>query len=58
MATTFSDSKADLMRRARDRLAAEAAESQLTPRQKVALTCRALFDVGHDSGLAGQITAR
>jgi L-fuculose-phosphate aldolase len=24
----------------------------------VALTCRALFDGGHDSGLAGQITAR
>src|ERR1700722_13038677 len=29
-----------------------------TLRQKVALTCRALFDGGHDSGLAGQITAR
>ncbi|WP_317891438.1 aldolase [Saccharopolyspora pogona] len=27
-------------------------------RQKVALTCRALYDAGHDSGLAGQITAR
>jgi L-fuculose-phosphate aldolase len=26
--------------------------------QKLALTCRALFDAGHDSGLAGQITAR
>jgi L-fuculose-phosphate aldolase len=30
----------------------------LTTRQKLALTCRALFDAGHDSGLAGQITAR
>lgn len=29
-----------------------------TPRQKLALTCRILFDNGHDSGLAGQITAR
>src|SRR5882762_2334947 len=27
-------------------------------RQKLALTCRILFDNGHDSGLAGQITAR
>ena len=58
MATTFSDSKADLMRRAGDRLAADVVDSQLTTRQKVALTCRVLFDAGHDSGLAGQITAR
>jgi L-fuculose-phosphate aldolase len=27
-------------------------------REKVALTCRILFHNGHDSGLAGQITAR
>jgi L-fuculose-phosphate aldolase len=27
-------------------------------REKVALTCQILFDFGHDSGLAGQITAR
>ena len=27
-------------------------------RDKLALTCRILFDGGHDSGLAGQITAR
>lgn len=27
-------------------------------RQKLALTCRILFMMGHDSGLAGQITAR
>jgi L-fuculose-phosphate aldolase len=27
-------------------------------RDKVALACRILFDAGHDSGLAGQITAR
>lgn len=58
MATTFTDSKSDLMRRAADSLAAGVAESQLTTRQKLALTCRALFDGGHDSGLAGQITAR
>ena len=29
-----------------------------TLRQKLALTCRIPFDGGHDSGLAGQITAR
>jgi L-fuculose-phosphate aldolase len=58
MATTFTDSKADLMRRAQESLAANVGESKLTTRQKVALTCRVLFDAGHDSGLAGQITAR
>ncbi|WP_343710559.1 aldolase [Mycobacterium sp.] len=58
MATTFTDSKADLMRRAQDSLAANVGESGLTTRQKLALTCRVLFDAGHDSGLAGQITAR
>lgn len=58
MATTFTDSKADLMRRAQDSLAANVGESALSTRQKLALACRALFDQGHDSGLAGQITAR
>ncbi len=58
MATTFTDSKDELMQRARDSLAANVGESGLTTRQKVAVTCRALFDAGHDSGLAGQITAR
>jgi L-fuculose-phosphate aldolase len=57
-ATTFTASKAELIRRAQDRLAADVAESEWTVRQKVALTCRVLFDGGHDSGLAGQITAR
>lgn len=58
MASTFTDSKAALMRRAQERLDADDAESQWTTRQKIAITCRALFDAGHDSGLAGQITAR
>lgn len=58
MANTFTDSKSDLMRRAQDHLAADVVDAQLTTRQKVALTCRVLFDAGHDSGLAGQITAR
>jgi L-fuculose-phosphate aldolase len=58
MASTFTDSKSELMRKAQERLAAGDAESRFTTRQKLALTCRALFDAGHDSGLAGQITAR
>src|SRR5574340_1281236 len=58
MATTFSHSKSELMRHAQEQLAAHVVDSQLTTRQKLALTCRALFDGGHDSGLAGQITAR
>jgi L-fuculose-phosphate aldolase len=58
MATTFTDSKSELMRRAQEQLTANVADSKLTTGQKLALTCRALFDAGHDSGLAGQITAR
>jgi L-fuculose-phosphate aldolase len=46
------------MRRAQDSLAANVGDSGLTTGEKVALTCRVLFDAGHDSGLAGQITAR
>jgi len=56
--STFHDSKSDLMRRALDRLSGQVADSTLITRAKIALTCRALFDAGHDSGLAGQITAR
>lgn len=46
------------MQRALDDLSNNVEDSGLTTRQKLALTCRALFDAGHDSGLAGQITAR
>jgi L-fuculose-phosphate aldolase len=58
MGATFTDAKADLMRQAAEQLTANVAESRLATRQKLALTCRALFDAGHDSGLSGQITAR
>ncbi len=58
MAATFTDSKTDLMHRAEDRFAENFTEPGWTTRQKLALTCRALSDRGHDSGLAGQITAR
>ncbi|WP_341964497.1 aldolase [Pseudomonas sp. RC10] len=33
-------------------------DSVYTEEQKLALTCRILFDNGHDSGLSGQITCR
>ncbi len=58
MGTTFDDSKSDLMQRAERRFAENFTPDRWTTRQKLALTCRALFDRGHDSGLAGQITAR
>ncbi|WP_226972183.1 aldolase [Vibrio navarrensis] len=33
-------------------------QGQFNDKQKLALTCRILYDHGHDAGLAGQITAR
>lgn len=58
MGNTLNDSKPVLMHRAQAAMAAEFGGSPWTTRQKLALTCRALYDAGHDSGLAGQITAR
>lgn len=58
MGTTFDDSKSELMQRAERRFAENFGQDGWSTRQKLALTCRALFDRGHDSGLAGQITAR
>ncbi|WP_433608355.1 aldolase [Prescottella agglutinans] len=58
MAMTLTDSKTTLMQRAQDQMSVQLASPEWTTREKVALTCRALFDAGHDSGLAGQITAR
>jgi len=58
MTDTMHDSKGELMQRAEDGMNRHFADSNLSVREKLALTCRALFDAGHDSGLAGQITAR
>ena len=58
MANTMNDSKQDLMQRAQEQMRTHISDGEWTTRQKVALTCRILFDAGHDSGLAGQITAR
>lgn len=56
--STFQLDKATLV----DIANRSAANTLITPdwsvRQKVAATCRILFQHGHDSGLAGQITAR
>ena len=59
MSDTMHLSKDELVNRAHQEM-----QRQFDPglewndRQKLALTCRILFDGGHDSGLAGQITAR
>lgn len=58
MASTMNESKSTLMGRAQQDMQTHLGQEQWSTRQKVALTCRALFDAGHDSGLAGQITAR
>ncbi|MGD9484998.1 aldolase [Streptomyces sp. TRM70308] len=56
--TTLDDTKDALYGRAERQMREHFGDSELTTRQKLALTCRSLFDGGHDSGLAGQITAR
>lgn len=58
MTDTMHLGKDDLMSQAQVKMLTEIPAATYTPRQKVALTCRALFDGGHDSGLAGQISTR
>lgn len=58
MADTMHLSKQELVEKAQAEMRRQFADSQWTPRERLALTCRILFDGGHDSGLAGQITAR
>ncbi|MER5349287.1 aldolase [Kitasatospora sp. NPDC002551] len=58
MADTMATAKADLVDLAHRRMRTAIPDNGWTIRQKLALTCRILFDAGHDSGLAGQITAR
>lgn len=55
---TFGMDKATLADMAGQRMERALAFPQWTLREKVAATCRILFQHGHDSGLAGQITAR
>ncbi|BAO94162.1 aldolase [Caballeronia insecticola] len=58
MPETLHVAKAELVARALAQMNGELTEQQWSEKQKLALTCRILFDGGHDSGLAGQITAR
>lgn len=57
MASTETSKQAH-MERSQTEMQRWFAESSLSVREKVAVTCRVLYDAGHDSGLAGQITAR
>lgn len=54
---TASLTKHQLMRQATSQMDVELAGRVRTTHEKVALTCNILFQRGHDSGLAGQITA-
>ncbi|MFX1760958.1 aldolase [Rhodococcus sp. As11] len=58
MATTMNLGKTELMTSAQKDMNTKLTKTEWTDRQKIALTCRSLFDAGHDSGLAGQISAR
>lgn len=55
---TFALTKDALKNKANVQMDKVLGDSGYTLRQKLALTCRILFENGHDSGLAGQITTR
>jgi L-fuculose-phosphate aldolase len=57
-ADTFTLGKQELMDHAQRQMETRLAGGAWGVREKLALTCRILFDGGHDSGLAGQISAR
>lgn len=58
MATTLQLGKDELVAKAQSSMQNLLPDNAWSTRQKLALACRILFDAGHDSGLAGQITAR
>lgn len=58
MATTLGMQKTELVSRAKEQMQKHLKMPAWSLRQRIALTCRILFEGGHDSGLAGQITAR
>ena len=55
---TFNLGKEQLIQQSLMQMDKHLQGANYTPAQKLALTCRILFDNGHDSGLAGQITTR
>lgn len=58
MTDTMNLSKSELMQRAHKGMNDNFDLPERTVRERIALTCRILSDGGHDSGLAGQVTAR
>ncbi|GHF54301.1 putative class II aldolase [Streptomyces mashuensis] len=58
MTKTLHDPKDVLVHRAERQMDRHFGDLELSTRQKLALTCRIAYDGGHDSGLAGQISAR
>jgi L-fuculose-phosphate aldolase len=58
MEDRFSSGKHMHMEQARLRMQESFVIPTWSQREKLALTCRILFSQGHDSGLAGQVTAR
>ncbi len=55
---TFNLDKEQLIKQSLVQMDTHLQGTNYTQAQKLALTCRILFENGHDSGLAGQITAR
>lgn len=55
---TMSLSKSEIVNSAIKQMETKLTSTKLSVREAVAQTCRTLFAFGHDSGLAGQITAR
>jgi L-fuculose-phosphate aldolase len=55
---TINDTKDEIIEASSRRMASALTTGAWSPLQKVTLACRILFAHGHDSGLAGQITAR
>jgi L-fuculose-phosphate aldolase len=58
MEITFDSRKEEVMAASERAIVREFGGYEWTLRQKLAISCRILFDEGHASGLAGQITAR
>ena len=58
MANTLDTPKDELILQSQQKMEQFLSLPQWSTREKLALSCRILFDAGHDSGLAGQITAR
>jgi L-fuculose-phosphate aldolase len=58
VASTFDLDKSELVGKAHADMQRTLTEQSWTARQKLALTCRILFDAGHASALSGQASAR